>query len=505
MNCKNDMNKMQEEQDVFFERHNIVVGDDNIKVPEEFEGRLERRLGMLKPRVRSMRVLVYAAAAAFMLVSCTMLVYVSPGARTFAEKLPLVGNLISNLYRDDSIETAKKSGYIKVTDLVKEQDGLRLEVGELYFDGLRLSMDAKLSGIYMNQILSEEEKYKLSLKADIAYPGSSDANWGFVSKTFKVREKNERYTYSRIEKVFIEEELNNILDKNKEIEIILDYEVYERPGIGAHMEGKTLKNGRFIIPVALSGFSGIKKEEKGIEYCFDNDFPVKSVGIKSILSSPTLSQLVYSMDMKENYNFLGLHNAYIEDEQGTRFKGESGQMRFFSNRNFIKEGKDEFIEISGHNSASFIETDGRFKLDITPSFYDSSVKLKKLCFEGIDIMERKEFTLDLKGSFPQYITFGQNRIVVKSAEYKDGGLRLMINKYEPDFQEFGIQSIESIPNRQTGEHMISGYNPQTGEYTVSPYGTDDLHQVSLEKKDKYDLMVNAKYTIRKKVEIPLYR
>ncbi len=490
MNKKEEFGEKIEVEELFFKNHDVIVGDKVIEVPEEeLNDRLNARLSVLRRKGKLPHILACASAVAFLMVLGFVLMVVNPDVRAFAEKVPVIGALINSFYRDTSIEQAKENGFIEMRDIVKEQDGLRFEVGELYFDGLRLAMNAKIYGERLNEYLKEGKQPFPNFSCNIVIEKDKGQK-GILSELFKVREGDNNYIYSRMEKVFTESELNYILSNDRRFEV----ELYFSAGSSI--------NSRLAIPVILGDFTGTKEEDKNTVYSFDENFPVRYINIGKILSSPTLSQMYYKVGMEEDTDFICFQDVYIADTEGRKYYGEQedGIFRAFPDKNYIREGKDEFKKISGASSRSNIEPDGGFKLNIAPSFYLDGLKPDKLCFDGVHIKKRKKITLDLNSKFPQEITFDGKTVRILSAEYTDG--KLIVKLYR-DWTSREIEQLNVYYGEgpDDEEYYVDGVDDK---FTIGRKKTDgDKREVALEKKDTYDITVEAQYEISKKVEIPL--
>jgi hypothetical protein len=465
----------------------VTTEDEDIKIPKELDDRLNMRLRKLKRKSKTIKLLSYLGTAAAFLILSTAIITINPTLRSFAEKVPVINTIVNSFYKDDSIEEAKNKGFIKMTNFVKEQDGFRFEIDELYFDGLRFSINTKIHGSKLNEYL----KAKNNPIVNCNYVISTEKNGqrGLMNELFKVREGDENYIYSRAEKVFTESELNYILNNNNQFEVKLWFR-------GNNTESQ------LTIPVTLNNFTGIKKEEKNINYSFNSDFPIKDISIERIISSPTLSQMCYAVNMKENIDFLGFINPYILDTEGKKYNGESGVFRTFFDENYVKEGKDEFIKLSGYHTISNFEAAGKLKLNITPSFYLDNISPNKFCFEGIHVKQRKKFNLNMKDKFPQTITFDNNIINILSADYNDQKLIIKLDKASSDIEHINVSYGDVLDLESKETYPTEGID--NTYFTISSNKTDkDGNKVALGKKDSYTVTIEAEYVIHKKMEIPL--
>jgi|GEM_PF-6206668 len=460
----------------------VTTEDEDINIPKELDDRLNMRFKKLRRKRKTIKLLAYLGTAAAFLIVSVAIITINPTLRTFA-----VNTIVKIFYKDNSIEEAKNKGFIKMTNYNKEQDGYRFEIDELYFDGLRFCINTKIHGNKLNEYLI---KTKSNAIVDCQYIISveKDAPKGLTSEYFKVREGNENYIYSRAEKVFTESELNCIINNNNQFEVKLRFSSNDN-------------SSELTIPVTLNGFTGIKEEEKNIEYSFNSDFPIKDISIKKIISSPTLSELCYEVNMKENIDFLGFINPYILDIEGKKYNGQSGAFRaHFDDDNYVKEGKYEFIYLGGSAGGYFYDTK-KLVLNITPSLYLENKSTNKLCFEGIRIKQRKKYNLNLKDKFPQTLDFDNKTVKILSADYKDQELFIKLDPTSSDIEHIYL-SYGDVLDIESKQNFGAGGIDNT-YFTISGQTDIDGNKFVLEKKDTYTITIEAEYVIDKKNEISL--
>ncbi|MDP4182725.1 MAG: DUF4179 domain-containing protein [Bacillota bacterium] len=486
---KNRENLFEFQRD-FNETINVIKGDADIEIPKDLDDSLSMKLEKLKRKKKFPKKFASVWVAAVVLViAVTTIVTINPTLRSFAERLPVIGTFVCKFYKDESIEQAQKSGFIKMTNLTKEQDGLIFDIGELYFDGLRFSINTKICGDKLSEYLNKGS-YPILSCSYIISTDKDNGQSGMLSELFKVREGDKNYIYSRAEKTFTESEYKYILNNNKQFEVKI---LFEASGISS----------QFSIPVILSDYSGIISEEKNIKYNFNGDYPIENINIDKLLSSPTLSQMYYKVNMKKDTSFLGFQNAYIIDKNGKKYTGEQEYTIFktFPDENYIKKGKDEFKKINGFSSRNTAETGDGFKLNFVPAFYSANSNPEKFCFEGLYIKQRKKVSLDLKSKFPQNITFDDKVVSITYAEYKNGKLSIVMDKSTPDVKSIYVNYGDSLDPETKRLYYSEGID---NKFILGCNNTDkDGNELYLEKKDTYIITVEAEYVINKKIEIPL--
>ena len=437
---KDKRNFLDEEKEI--EKLLSEFENEDIKIPDELDKRLNTKLKELKPKKYRKWAITSVASILIIGVSYAFV----PTFRTFAD------TMFRYIFGDIGIENAVNNGY-KASDAQHINiGGYDITIQNIYIDEQRINFEAIMETKVDDMITSDDydvdNRSYYELYVDSVDAAMSGGNFD------KDEEGNIKTTINIVGGNIAEliEGKNTLSLKFKLLKESASYD--ESDDFKSETLGTT--NVKLEIPNQSSKTKNIKINKK----INDGDL---TLNIDKLKLSPTMMYLNTLGKVKNIGELNGLDNAKIISEDGEIYKSS--------------------LELSGMG----LENGGWSQTIIPSAYYDKGKKLK-LKADGVLVNANKKIELKIDDKYPKKIDYFGREVIIKDVKYSKGHLTV---KYTTD---------SSIA--YNGGCELNGNSAISTSYEVGPKITG-IEFENVEKKESYvlDLGLVLKYKYPINIEI----
>lgn len=431
---------------------------EEIKLPDELDIRLDKKLKEIKPRKNRYLLKGMIASILITVISYTMI----PSFRSFAS------DILKLLFSDVGVQNAADNGYIEIEGVTKKIGDFTLEIDNIFIDELRLTFDVIMTNPKVDLSDNSDDQYRLECKADDGLSVS-----GYYSDGEKKNSKKASFTIMRngIDELFVKQK------ESIEFEVLVLKENYviseEEDIVGEHMlvgkgEFKTEIIGTTRINIDIPKEIYSRKKIYEINKTIKED--ELQITIESLMVSPTMMYLDTKIDFGKVERVYGLYNLSILSDSGYSYKDN--------------------LTISGMGK----EGQSEYRQTIVPSVYYDKGKEITLKAEGITVQPKDlDIELKLDDVYPKKVEYFGTEMTIEKIVYKDGEINVYV-KGNKSVSHAGFSKLD-------GEDYISSgaYSAEKDEDRVYVFAFKG------DKKESYVFSLNMmmKYKVPIEVKIPI--
>lgn len=353
--------------------------DENIKVPEELDEKLNKKLKELKPK--KYKKWLSASVASILIMG--VLYSTIPSFKTFGD------TVFKYIFGDIGVENAVNFGYVSSNSQKVKIGDYDISIENMYIDDLRISFDA----------IIENDVDDMSARSSLYVEGLESDNITINNGVFYEEDKKLKANV-----LIIGDGVAEII-KNKN-ELPIELKLVKHRGVNEEILG--ISNMTIKIPeeIEMSKDITINKTIRANNLIFN---------IEKLEASPTMMYLYTNGKVEGIGDIQGMYNFKIISDSGELYK--------------------ENITLAGMGYKE------GFKQTIVPSvYYDKSEKLS-LKADGVLIDANKEVTVGLNESYPKVIDYYGIPITIKTVKYENNRLIVeILNNESIDYM--GVSYID---------------------------------------------------------------
>lgn len=437
---KDKRNFLDEEKEI--EKLLSEFENEDIKIPDELDERLNTKLKELKPKKYRKWAITSVASILIIGVSYAFV----PTFRTFAD------TMFRYIFGDIGIENAVNNGY-KASDAQHINiGGYDITIQNIYIDEQRINFEAIMETKVDDMITSDDDDIDNKSYYEL-YVDSVDA--AMRGGNFDKDEDGNIKTTINIVGGNIAELIEGKNTLSLKLKLLKESASYDESN---DFKSETLgtTNVKLEIPNQSSKTKNIKINKK----INDEDL---TLSIDKLKLSPTMMYLNTSGKVKNIGELNGLDNAKIISEDGEIYKSS--------------------LELSGMG----LENGGWSQTIIPSAYYDKGKKLQ-LKADGVLVNANKKIELKIDDKYPKKIDYFGREVIIKDVKYSNGHLTV---KYTTD---------SSIA--YNGGCELNGNSAISTSYEAKSK-ISGIEFENVEKKDSYvlDLRLVLKYSYPINIEI----
>ncbi|MBU5336336.1 DUF5643 domain-containing protein [Intestinibacter bartlettii] len=355
--------------------------NEDIKIPDELDERLNAKLKELKPKKYKKWAITSVASILIIGVSYAFV----PSFRTFAD------TMFKYIFGDIGIENAVNNGYKSSDSQHINIGGYDITIQNIYIDEQRISFEAIMETKIGDMVADDTDEgnyYELyvdsieaSMSGGIFYKDED----GIIKTTVNV----------------VGSDVENILEGKGTLELklklIKEPTTYNQEDENWERETLGTTKVKLDIPKQLNKTKNIEINKQ----INDGDL---NLNIDKLKVSPTMMYLNTSGEVRSIGKLQGLDNLRIISENGEIYRSS--------------------LELSGIGLEN-----GGWSQTIVPSVYYDKGKKLKLKADGALVNANKKIELSLNDNYPKKIDYFGRTVTIKNVEYNSGKL---IVKYTTD-------------------------------------------------------------------------